>query len=251
MPKQLQKTVRQNASEAKLMSGAKAMAAARRNSSPNSGCVSIQQSEMVKEKLRLLKSRTARGSRLAVSYTNPQRPSIAWQDNDDGPRGEGEVGGAALSPSNASDISLELQEVLIGAGGEEKADHGYCLHELLEVAVGSPEGEGMITGAGLDEEKEGAISNTKINAGSAGSRELSASDESEERESDLPSEPSQAEPLLLQCPHCNRRFSEQSAARHFPICASIKAKPSTLYRGQGSTAATHGGRIRRDGKGRN
>jgi hypothetical protein len=37
---------------------------------------------------------------------------------------------------------------------------------------------------------------------------------------------------LIPCPYCQRTFNERAAERHIPICQNIKAKPSTLKRGQ-------------------
>merc|ERR1711874_368921 len=34
----------------------------------------------------------------------------------------------------------------------------------------------------------------------------------------------------VECPHCKRRFAEQTAQRHIPKCGDIKAKPKTLRR---------------------
>jgi hypothetical protein len=41
---------------------------------------------------------------------------------------------------------------------------------------------------------------------------------------------------MVQCPHCERRFSEKAAERHVPRCTSIRSKPKTLLRGEGRAA---------------
>ncbi len=45
------------------------------------------------------------------------------------------------------------------------------------------------------------------------------------------------DPSLIPCPHCGRRFNEMAANRHIPQCSNIKAKPTSLKRGGGITAA--------------
>jgi hypothetical protein len=55
-----------------------------------------------------------------------------------------------------------------------------------------------------------------------------------------PAQPAQPyiDPTLIQCPNCQRRFSDKAAERHIPICKSIIAKPSSLKKGGGQTAGT-------------
>ena len=55
---------------------------------------------------------------------------------------------------------------------------------------------------------------------------------------DVPYVPSAPDPSLVQCPHCGRRFNENAAARHIPICTSIKNKPTMLVKGTGGNAVT-------------
>jgi len=43
---------------------------------------------------------------------------------------------------------------------------------------------------------------------------------------------------LVQCPHCERRFSDKAAERHIPRCNDIRSKPKTLKRGEGRAAYT-------------
>eukprot|EP00624_Nannochloropsis_granulata_P000300 evm.model.NODE_11139_length_11868_cov_37.544491.2 len=38
---------------------------------------------------------------------------------------------------------------------------------------------------------------------------------------------------LVFCPHCQRKYNEQAAARHIPKCKDIRAKPSWLHKGEG------------------
>lgn len=45
------------------------------------------------------------------------------------------------------------------------------------------------------------------------------------------------DPSLIPCPHCGRRFNDKAADRHIPQCQQIKAKPTSLKRGNGITAA--------------
>ncbi len=45
------------------------------------------------------------------------------------------------------------------------------------------------------------------------------------------------DPSLIPCPHCGRRFNDKAAERHIPQCKNIKAKPTTLKRGNGVTAS--------------
>ena len=46
--------------------------------------------------------------------------------------------------------------------------------------------------------------------------------------------PSAADPTLIPCPHCERRFNQKAAERHIPQCQSIRAKPAALKKGSGS-----------------
>lgn len=39
--------------------------------------------------------------------------------------------------------------------------------------------------------------------------------------SDLPPPPPSENPDYIQCPHCNRRFNQQAAERHIPLCANM------------------------------
>ena len=66
-------------------------------------------------------------------------------------------------------------------------------------------------------------------------REIKKAEESGVPLSALPPAPAAApDPSLVQCPNCGRRFNESAAERHIPKCATIKAKPTTLRRGQGT-----------------
>ena len=42
---------------------------------------------------------------------------------------------------------------------------------------------------------------------------------------------------LVPCPHCLRRFNDAAAERHIPQCTNIRARPKTLKRGGGISAA--------------
>jgi hypothetical protein len=46
------------------------------------------------------------------------------------------------------------------------------------------------------------------------------------------------DPSLIQCPHCSRRFNDRAAERHIPTCQSIKAKPTGLKKGSGSSTSS-------------
>ena len=48
--------------------------------------------------------------------------------------------------------------------------------------------------------------------------------------SSLPYPPAPVHDDRVECPHCNRRFAEQTAERHIPKCRDIRAKPKTLRR---------------------
>ena len=66
-------------------------------------------------------------------------------------------------------------------------------------------------------------------------REVKKAEESGVPLSALPPAPAAApDPSLVQCPNCGRRFNQSAAERHIPKCATIKAKPTTLRRGQGT-----------------
>ena len=41
------------------------------------------------------------------------------------------------------------------------------------------------------------------------------------------------DPSLVPCPHCGRNFNEKAAERHIPVCVNIRAKPTSLRRGDG------------------
>merc|ERR1719334_1341734 len=45
---------------------------------------------------------------------------------------------------------------------------------------------------------------------------------------DMPSIP--VEDTRVPCPHCNRKFAEETAKRHIPKCQNIKSKPRMLKR---------------------
>lgn len=51
---------------------------------------------------------------------------------------------------------------------------------------------------------------------------------------------SKPDPSLIECPHCNRRFSSQAAERHIPLCNSIKSKPTSLRKGSGLGGGNQG-----------
>jgi hypothetical protein len=55
-----------------------------------------------------------------------------------------------------------------------------------------------------------------------------------------PSLPSAPDPSLMPCPHCGRRFSQKAGERHIPQCQNIKAKPSSLKRGDGGGGGKNG-----------
>ena len=46
--------------------------------------------------------------------------------------------------------------------------------------------------------------------------------------------PAEPDPSMVQCPHCQRTFSDIAAERHIPQCSNIKAKPKRLMRGTGN-----------------
>jgi len=41
------------------------------------------------------------------------------------------------------------------------------------------------------------------------------------------------DPSLVPCPHCGRNFNEKAAERHIPLCVNIRARPTSLRRGDG------------------
>ena len=49
--------------------------------------------------------------------------------------------------------------------------------------------------------------------------------------------PSGVDPSFVNCPHCGRNFNQKAAERHIPQCQNIKARPSTLKKGGGRSAA--------------
>ena len=59
-----------------------------------------------------------------------------------------------------------------------------------------------------------------------------------------PRDPNEVPPGMVKCPHCTRNFSEESGARHIPVCKNTKAKPNMLKKGSGSGlgSAKAGGR---------
>eukprot|EP00981_Chlorochromonas_danica_P000746 scaffold167_cov168-Ochromonas_danica.AAC.13 len=62
-------------------------------------------------------------------------------------------------------------------------------------------------------------------------------DDSGPTRANRPSQP-YIDPSLIQCPHCQRRFNEQAAARHIPLCQNIIAKPSSLKKGSGTMTSS-------------
>jgi hypothetical protein len=54
---------------------------------------------------------------------------------------------------------------------------------------------------------------------------------------DAPINPPVIDSSLKQCPNCLRRFSENAALRHIPICKNIVNKPVTLRKGGGMNAS--------------
>jgi hypothetical protein len=46
------------------------------------------------------------------------------------------------------------------------------------------------------------------------------------------------DPSFIQCPNCERRFNEKAAERHIPLCKNIRAKPSVLKKGTGSSTSS-------------
>eukprot|EP00483_Globobulimina_turgida_P007807 UN07822 len=47
---------------------------------------------------------------------------------------------------------------------------------------------------------------------------------------DIPNIPSSVPDCRVQCPHCGRKFAEETAKRHIPKCQNIKARPKALKR---------------------
>lgn len=62
-------------------------------------------------------------------------------------------------------------------------------------------------------------------------------DDSGPTRANKPSQP-YIDPSLIQCPHCQRRFNEQAASRHIPLCQNIIAKPSSLKKGSGTMTSS-------------
>jgi hypothetical protein len=46
------------------------------------------------------------------------------------------------------------------------------------------------------------------------------------------------DPSFIQCPNCERRFNGKAAERHIPLCKNIRAKPSVLKKGSGSSTSS-------------
>ena len=55
-----------------------------------------------------------------------------------------------------------------------------------------------------------------------------------------PPAPSAPDPSFVACPNCGRSFNATAAERHIPKCASIKARPAALFRGEGVAAGAGG-----------
>eukprot|EP00483_Globobulimina_turgida_P010202 UN10221 len=47
---------------------------------------------------------------------------------------------------------------------------------------------------------------------------------------DIPNMPSSVPDTRIPCPHCGRKFAEETAKRHIPKCQNIKARPKALKR---------------------
>merc|ERR1712154_199469 len=47
---------------------------------------------------------------------------------------------------------------------------------------------------------------------------------------DIPNMPSTAPDTRVPCPHCGRKFAEETAKRHIPKCQNIKSRPKVLKR---------------------
>ena len=56
-----------------------------------------------------------------------------------------------------------------------------------------------------------------------------------------PSVASEPDPDLVQCPHCSRRFNEDSAKRHIEHCKNTQNRPKRLIRGQGGAGGGNKG----------
>jgi len=57
----------------------------------------------------------------------------------------------------------------------------------------------------------------------------------------MPHVPSEPDPDLVPCPHCNRRFAASTAERHIPHCKNMAARPKRLVRGQGGAGGGNKG----------
>jgi hypothetical protein len=55
-----------------------------------------------------------------------------------------------------------------------------------------------------------------------------------------PPGPATINPDYVQCPNCLRNFNQKAGERHMPLCKDIKAKPSSLKKGAGSTGLKGG-----------